>query len=185
MENLVMLKEKIINEIIRVEGGYVNDPADSGGATNYGITEAVARENGYTGNMRDLPSEVAFEIYVGRYWEPLHLTAVELMSTDIAAEMADTGVNMGIKRAAKFLQRSLNVLNNKGKIYPDLTVDSQLGAKSLRALGDYLAYRGKEGESVLLKMLNSLQGSFYVVLSERREKDETFVFGWFKHRVEV
>jgi len=179
-----MLKEKIINHIIAIEGGFVDDPADSGGATRYGITEAVARENGYTGDMRELPRDLAFKIYVDKYWEPLHLTAIELMSPSLAAEIADTGVNMGIKRAAKFVQRALNALNNRGKIYPDLTVDSQLGAKTLRALGDYLAYRGKEGEEVLLKVLNSLQGSFYVVLSERREKDEVFLFGWFKHRVE-
>jgi len=178
-----MLKEKIINEIIRIEGGYVNNPSDSGGATRYGITEAVARENGYTGDMRELPKEIAFKIYEDKYWEPLYLSAIEMMSSGIAEELADTGVNMGVERAAKFLQRSLNVLNNKGKIYPDLTVDSQLGVKTLRALGDYLAYRGTEGEHVLLKMLNSLQGSFYVVLSERREKDEAFVFGWFKHRI--
>lgn len=37
------MKDKIINEIIRVEGGYVNDPRDSGGETNFGITVAVAR----------------------------------------------------------------------------------------------------------------------------------------------
>ena len=178
-----MIKQKIINEIIRVEDGFVDNVNDSGGATNYGITEAVARENGYFGDMRNLPREVAFKIYEDRYWEPLHLTAIELMSSVIAEEVADTGVNMGIKRSAKFLQRSLNVLNNRGKIYPDLTVDGNLGARTLRALGDYLAYRGKEGENVLLKMLNSLQGSFYVVLSEKREKDESFIFGWFSKRV--
>jgi lysozyme family protein len=178
-----MLKDKIIDEIIRIEGGYVNDPSDSGGETRYGITKAVALENGYTGDMKSLPRELAVKIYEDKYWEPLHLTAIERMSPKIAEELADTGVNMGIKRAAKFMQRSLNVLNNKGKIYPDLTVDSQLGAKTLRALGDYLAYRGKEGEEVLYKMLNCLQGSFYVVLSERREKDERYIFGWFLNRV--
>lgn len=178
-----MLKEKIINQIIAVEGGYSNNLADSGGETRYGITKAVALENGYTGDMKSLPKELAFKIYEDKYWEPLHLTAIERMAPLIAEELADTGVNMGIKRAAKFLQRSLNVLNNKGKIYSDLTVDSQLGPNTLKALGDYLSYRGSEGEEILIKMLNCLQGSFYVVLSERREKDEAFIFGWFKHRV--
>ena len=57
------MKERIINEIIRVEGGYVNDPSDSGGETNFGITVAVARANGYVGCMLDLPRSVAFDIY--------------------------------------------------------------------------------------------------------------------------
>lgn len=177
------LKDKIIKAIIKVEGGYVNDPDDSGGETNYGITKKVARDFGYAGDMRDLPWQTAFDIYASKYWEPLLLSSIEKMSEGVAEELADTGVNMGIGRAAKFLQRSLNSLNNRGKHYRDLVVDGQLGGKSLQALGEYLAHRGIEGERVIIKMLNCLQGSFYVVLAERREKDEKHIFGWFKNRV--
>lgn len=177
------LKNKIINEIIEIEGGYVNDSDDSGGETNFGITKKVALENNYTGEMKLMPVKVAFKIYEDKYWEPLHLSTIEKMSVHIAEELADTGVNMGIARAGKFLQRSLNVLNNRGKIYPDLIPDGKIGNQSIHALGEYLAHRGLEGESVLYKMLNSLQGSFYVVLSERREKDEKYIYGWFKERV--
>lgn len=179
------LKTHVINEIIKVEGGFVDDPNDSGGATNFGITEKVAREYGFVNDMRDLPRATAVRIYGDRYWEPLQLSVIELMSEMVAKEIADTGVNMGIVRAAKFLQRSLTVLNNKEKLYPDLVVDGQLGSQTIRALGDYLAYRGSEGELVLVKMLNCLQGAFYVELAERREKDESFIFGWLKNRVTV
>ena len=55
--------EKYLDELIKREGGYVNNPADRGGATKYGITEAVARTNGFKGNMRDLPLDVAKAIY--------------------------------------------------------------------------------------------------------------------------
>ncbi|KCW15189.1 glycosyl hydrolase 108 family protein, partial [Acinetobacter baumannii 42057_4] len=51
--------EQYLEELIKREGGYVNNPADRGGATKYGITEAVARANGFKGNMRDLPLDVA------------------------------------------------------------------------------------------------------------------------------
>lgn len=179
------LKTRTINNIIKIEGGFVDDPSDSGGATNFGITEKVAREYGYTGDMRDLPRNVAVDIYSDRYWEPLQLSVIELMSTPIAEEIADTGVNAGIKRAAEFLQRALTVLNNKGQLYPDLIVDGQLGQITIRALGDFLAHRGSEGETVLLRMLNALQGAFYVELAERREKDEKFIYGWFLHRVVI
>lgn len=47
--------EQYLDELIKREGGYVNNLADRGGATKYGITEAVARANGFKGNMRDLP----------------------------------------------------------------------------------------------------------------------------------
>lgn len=55
--------EKYLDELIKREGGYVNNPADRGSATKYGITEAVARANGFKGNMRDLPLDVAKAIY--------------------------------------------------------------------------------------------------------------------------
>jgi len=179
------LKNKVIDDILKVEGGYVNDPSDSGGETNYGITKKVAVDNDYTGDMQLMPVGIARKIYEDRYWEPLHLSAIEQMSEFIAEELADTGVNMGISRAAKFLQRSLTVLNNKGILYSDLVVDGKLGEISLRALSEYLTIRGSEGEAILLKMLNCLQGAFYIELSERREKDEKFIYGWFKTRVKI
>lgn len=66
------MKNKIIDKILVLEGGYVDDPADSGGATNFGITERVARANGYTGHMRDLPRSKAAHIYAEKYWRSVH-----------------------------------------------------------------------------------------------------------------
>ena len=60
MENPLIVR--VIDAILRAEGGYVNDPQDKGGETNYGITVAVARANGYTGPMRDLTVAVARDI---------------------------------------------------------------------------------------------------------------------------
>ncbi len=133
--------------------------------------------------MINLSVHVAFKIYSSKYWDPLKLDTIEALSPGVAEEMVDTGVNQGISRAAKFLQRALTLFNNRGKIYDDLIVDGDIGEKTVRALGDYLAYRGDEGEVILLRALNALQGSFYIDLAERREKDESFVYGWFKNRV--
>lgn len=174
------MKERIINEIIRVEGGYANDPADSGGETNFGIAEAVARANGYAGPMRDMPRKVAFGIYSAKYWDAVQGDRLVELSEKVAEEVVDTGVNMGTARAGKFLQRALNVLNREAKLYADLTVDGDIGPATLRALSDYLATRG---DDALVKALNCLQGAFYIELAERREKDERFVYGWLKNRV--
>lgn len=174
------LKNKIIDEIIRVEGGYVNDPDDSGGETKFGITKEVARAFGYSGPMIDLPREIAFKIYEGRYWTPIRGNDLESLSVAVATEVVDTGVNAGIHRASVFLQRSLNVLNNRAKLYPDIAVDGLIGDGTLTALSRYLEYRD---EDTLVNMLNCLQGAFYVELAERREKDERFIYGWFKNRV--
>ena len=63
-----------------------------------------------------------------------------------------------------------------------MKVDGDVGPTTLRALRRYLAVRDEE---TLVKALNCLQGSFYIVLSERREKDETFIYGWMKNRVKL
>ena len=51
--------ESMIDALIEREGGYSNHPADKGGPTCFGITEAVARAHGYAGAMRNLPRDEA------------------------------------------------------------------------------------------------------------------------------
>ena len=178
------LKQSVIDHIIRVEGGYVNDPSDSGGETNFGITKVVARSFGYDGPMIDLPRETAFDIYVAKYWDAVRGDDMVSLLHTVAEEVVDTAVNMGPGRAGKFLQRALNALNNRGALYQDLKVDGQIGNGTLTALSQYIEHRG-ESDKTLVKMLNCLQGAFYVELAERREKDEKFIYGWFKNRVKL
>lgn len=177
--------EKAYKETLGHEGKYSNDPRDSGGETMYGITIAVARKHGYTGPMRTMPLAVAQGIYKRSYWDAIQLDSVDAIAPRVAAEMFDTGVNMGTKRAVTFLQQCLNVLNNRGKLYPDITEDGAMGPRTLAALREYMKIRKLEGETVLLRMLNVLQGAFYVELASRRQKDEAFIFGWFRTRINV
>ena len=177
------LKEKIINQIIETEGGYTNNPNDSGGETNWGITKATAEAHGYFGDMKKLEREIAFEIFSKTYWDINKLSSIEELSSPVAEEIADTGVNMGTGVSAIFFQRCLNVLNSREKYYSDIKVDGLIGQRTLLSLLTYLKKRGKEGEEVLLSMLNSLQGAKYIELAEWREKDEVFIYGWFKNRI--
>lgn len=167
------------------EGGYVNDPSDSGGETNWGITKVVARADGYEGPMKDLTKERASEIAKRKYWDTLSLDQVASMDPDLAAEIFDTGFNMGQNRAATFLQRCLNVLNRKQKDYPDVKVDGDIGLATLGSLASLYKARGMKGRVVMMLAMNALQGNAYIELAERREKDERFLFGWFWHRVKI
>jgi lysozyme family protein len=167
----------------QIEGGYTNDPADSGGETNFGITLATARAFGYYDPMRTMPREVAVHIYRKRYWDALSLDNVALLAPDLAGELFDSAVNCGPDTAGKWLQRSLNVLNQEGALYPDVTADGRVGPLTVAALREYLGKRGAEGAKVLLRALNSLQGAFYIGDAEARPKDERFVYGWFLQRV--
>lgn len=170
-----------LNATLHIEGGYSDDPNDSGGKTRYGITEAVARAHGYDGDMRELPFETAVAIAKQAYWDELSLDTVAPLAPEIAYELFDSGYNCGVPTAGKWLQRCLNVLNRRGTVFPDLVVDGRVGPATVLALKKHVEHR--KGYSVLLRMLNSLQGAFYIGLAEARSKDEENVYGWFDHRV--
>lgn len=180
-----LFDRRLGDEVVRKEGGYVNDPRDSGGETNWGITVAVARANGYAGRMRDMTRAEALRIYKRLYFVKPGFDQVAATSEPIAAELFDTGVNMGVKRAGEFLQQALNGLNNGGKLFADVDEDGVVGGGTRRALAAYLKVRGAEGEKVLLKALNVLQGAYYIDLARRRPKDETFLYGWLRTRVSL
>lgn len=176
--------EALLDELIDREGGYVNHPADRGGATRYGITEAVARAHGYGGAIRALPLAEARAIYRRIYWLRPGFDRLAERSPRVAAELFDTGVNMGPAVAATFLQRALTALNRGGGDYPDLVPDGRIGPETLGALERFLAVRGHgAGETVLLRALEALQGERYLRLAERRPANEAFLYGWLANRI--
>lgn len=90
----------------KFEGGYSNDLRDSGGETMYGITKAVARANGYTGDMRTMPKEVAKLIYRTQYWNPCQCDRLPPL---LRYPVFDAAVNSGPGQATKWLQRALGI----------------------------------------------------------------------------
>lgn len=173
-----MTIDSIIDATIGKEGGYSDHPADRGGPTRWGITQAVAKANGYHGDMRALPRDTAFNIYRHEYFEKPGFFAIAALSPAIAEELFDTGVNMGPAVPSMMLQRLLNALNRGGADYPDIGVDGKIGPGTVGALRAYLKVRGKEGEVRLLRALNCLQGERYVDLCEKRPANEAFFYGW-------
>lgn len=176
--------EELIDELIEREGDYANHPADRGGPTRFGITEAVARAHGYRGSIAALPREEAEAIYRRLYWLRPRFDAVAERAPAVAAELFDTGANMGPAVAATFLQRALTALNRNGKDYPDLVPDGRVGPATLTALDAFLAVRGRDrGETVLLRALEALQGERYLRLAEKRPAHEAFLYGWLANRI--
>jgi lysozyme family protein len=176
--------DALIEAVIEREGGYVNHPNDRGGPTCFGITEAVARAHGYAGAMRHLPREEAAAIYRRLYWLRPRFDEVAKRAKRIAAELFDTGVNMGPAVAATFLQRALTALNRNARDYPDLVPDGRVGPRTLSALDAYLRVRGHQsGQTVLLRALEALQGEWYLRLAERRPANEAFLYGWLANRL--
>src|SRR6266568_5254221 len=127
--------EAFFPTVLKHEGGFVNDPADPGGATNKGITlgtfEASAKK--YLGieptlaNLQALTDEQAAKIYKPLYWDEVHGDEIGLQ--ELADIVFDFQVNAG-GSASKLLQRVLNELGAR----PPLEVDGDIGPGTMTAL---------------------------------------------------
>ena len=113
----------------------------------------------------------AKEIYYNDYW--LACGCDKVRSYEVASELFDTGVNMGVGVARRFFQEALNLLNRNGKNYPDLVVDGILGSKTLSAYNSV-------DELTFLKVLNGLQFMRYVEICRRNPSQEKYFNGWMK-----
>lgn len=169
----------IIGAVFVAEKGYVNDPKDPGGATNHGITEQVARANGYTDAMQDLPKDFAAEIYERDYIKRPGFDRVIALSPAVGHKLVDAGVNAGPGRSARWFQTSLNHLSRGGADYPPMTVDGQIGPRTLAA---YQALERKRGRvkacELTIKLMDAQQAAHYTSLTQ-----PTFVVGWVDHRI--
>lgn len=101
--------QQIFDRVIGHEGGYANDPRDTGGETNWGITKRTARENGYLGDIRQMKRVQAFEIYKQAFWQRYQC---ERFPSALAFQFFDACVNHGAGNAARMLQRAVGVLDD-------------------------------------------------------------------------
>lgn len=100
------------------EGGYTNHPSDPGGPTNYGITihdyRRYVKADATAADVRAMPPDEAKAIYRAKYWDAL---CCDDLPAGLDYCVFDYGVNSGISRAAKVLQRVLGVADD-GRIGP-------------------------------------------------------------------
>lgn len=101
--------QQIFDRLIGHEGGYVNDPRDPGGETNWGITKGTALANGYAGAMKAMTREQAFKIYQSAFWVRYQC---EKMPSAIAYQFFDAAVNHGLGNASRMLQRAVGVADD-------------------------------------------------------------------------
>ena len=179
-----MTVDEMIDGILDREGGFVDHPSDPGGATRYGITQRVARTNGYHGPMRDLPKATARAIYRREYIEKPGFLGICEIDAVVGEEVVDSGVNAGQARAAKWYQTALNLFNRRGVDYRDVVVDGQIGPATLAAHRALIAKRGaKDAQDIFIDALDGLQFGHYAALSADNSKFEDFMPGWVRTRI--
>ena len=109
-------------QVLLFEGDYSDHVEDAGGKTRYGVTEAVAREVGYRGDMREFPLDLASRIYRDRYWDAMRC---EDLPDSLRYVVFDSAVNCGVGQTTRWLQQTVGV-----------TADGIIGPKTLAAVDD-------------------------------------------------
>jgi lysozyme family protein len=189
---MTVFDTKQLPALLAREGGekYTNHPSDRGGPTKWGVTAAKLGEYRRLGRaatpaeVQALTRDEAASIYRNDYWLRPGYALIEPLSERIAEELLDTGVNMGVGVPGRWLQRALNALNRQGRDYRDIAVDNAIGNGTRDALAALIRTRGKAGaEDAVLKLLNGLQAARYLELSEKRQPNEDFMYGWLANRV--
>ena len=153
--------DDIIEVVLHHEGGYVNDPKDPGGETNFGI----AKRSHPDVDIKNLTEEGAKEIYKEHYWDR---NKVEDLPENLRHIYFDMCVNQGRSRAVRIMQRAANA---KGA---NLKVDGGMGPKTIAAI-----------DGVEFDRVSSYRVKYYADLVTRKPDLEKFYFGWFRRALEV
>lgn len=95
----------VFDRLMGHEGGYVNDPADPGGETKFGISKRSYPNE----NIKDLTAERAKEIFRRDFWGPI---GAERYSAGVAFQLADFAYNSGPDVAIRYLQRAVGVADD-------------------------------------------------------------------------
>ncbi len=155
-----MSPERVISHVIAIEGGYVNDPKDPGGETKYGICKRSYPDL----DIKNLTVEQATAIYIQDYWTPLKCSDLPIIFRLV---VFDCGVNQGVYRAAKMLQRALGVKQ-----------DGIIGNITLRRAS---AYPSKEK----FYQFVSYRAVAYLGTVIVRPKSRKYFRGWMKRLIRV
>jgi len=158
--------EKALKRILKHEGGVSNDPLDSGGFTNLGVTKRVWEE--FVGHpvseadMRALTPEKVGSMYKLKYWNPSYC---EVLPKGLDYVVFDFAVNAGTGRSVKTLQSAIGCV-----------ADGVIGPKTMAAIND-------ANPKDLIAKFSDARADFYQGIVARKPDQARFIKGWL-NRVE-
>lgn len=154
--------EKALAIVLKHEGGYGNDPNDSGGPTNFGITQhdlAVHRGHPVTAaDVENMTVAEAGAIYLDTYWKPYLLDYI--LSFKVSAIIFDQGVLSGTHTAVKLAQQAVGV-----------NPDGLMGAITIGAIN-------AAAPTALANKILDLCAQHYKDIASSVPKDQVFLKGW-------
>ncbi len=150
--------EHAIADVFAHEGGYVNDPVDPGGETNFGISKRAYPHE----DIRNLTRQRAAEIYRLDYWERLRC---DELPPAVAGKLFNVAVNFGRKRAVCMLQEAACHMGST------LRVDGIMGDKTIAAAKEHDPAR-------LVRVMCDRQQAQYVALIAKNPSLGRFASGW-------
>ena len=171
----IAFSRTMTHEGYRVE---TNNPIDPGGQTYSGISRIYWPDWegwAFIDAGEHPPNEIVELFYRVNFWNRIQGDTLAAIALEVAFEIFDTAVNVGVTRAVEFLQTAYNI--SRGSYGKDLLIDGRLGPGTISAIGRYIASRpgGKElNEEILLNCMNGEQYIFY-----KANPKHKYFRGWF------
>lgn len=158
----------IIERVVENEGGYVDDPYDTGGATKYGISlrfyrDSIDREAAES-DIQTLTKEEAIDIYHIHWWNKYGYGYIN--DDELSYKIMDISINIGPSRAHKLAQKSYNNISED-----KLSIDGILGAKSYAAINSKYS-------NIFLEAFRSECVEFYIGRCEDKHHKIKWLQGW-------
>jgi type VI secretion system secreted protein VgrG len=147
--------------VLKNEGGYVNDPNDKGGITNYGITATTAAQYGYTGDMHSIPTATVQTIWRA-FWDGGGLDGCT--DQNVATALLDASAD-GWGNAATVIQTALAACGWQGD------QDGKMGP-------DTLAGVNATDPNTFLQALSQAWLNWYAGIVANDASQQGFLAGW-------
>lgn len=172
----------------KVEGGYVNDPADAGGETYKGIArnyhpdwkgwpiiDGLKQAPDFRAELKIMEATLqpfVESFYKSEFWDKVK--GDDITDQAIAAELFDTGVNFGISRAVKMAQEAVKLSTDL-----NIDVDGKIGPATVGAINSH------KNKPWLFQLMNCLQAEAYIEICRSKPSQEKFLRGWIQQRVHI
>jgi lysozyme family protein len=185
------------DQIVKREGGYVNNPYDRGGATDYGISLLFARSETYVDannktqltfdlngdhrvdltDIQEITPEIAAAVFVSVFYQEVGLGCLPKC---LQATAFDTSVNGGQNKAVRLVQNTINSLRAgipilQAMIPQRLLVDGRMGGKTNLACHQVF---DRVGAAVLVNTFCDKRIADYEAIVIANPNDEEFLNGW-------